>query len=361
MPVYAAVMALLFVTGVASGQQSWSPAAAANYLDKRASWWMAWPTAARDHGTFCVSCHTLAPYAMARRFLRTSLSETFPSGNERKMLDNIVKRVRMWKDVEPFYPDQTGGLPKTSESRGTESILNALILVWNDVPSGRLTPDTRLALETMWALQLRSGEMSGSWAWLQFHNAPWEGDSQYYGSALAAVAIGSAPEAYRSEPGIQAGLKRLTAYLVKNIDAQTPADRVVLLWSSAKIPGLLTEAQQQKIVSETLAKQQQDGGFSLSTLVGSWKRRDKTPVDPASDGYATGLVAFAVQQGRWPDAQPALQRAVTWLSQNQNQSDGRWPASSLNKERKFSSDAGPFMSDAATAYAVMALENSKEH
>jgi hypothetical protein len=25
-----------------------------------------------------------------------------------------VKRVRMWRDVEPFYPDQTVGLPKTS-------------------------------------------------------------------------------------------------------------------------------------------------------------------------------------------------------------------------------------------------------
>ena len=54
----------------------------------------------------------------------------------------------------------------------------------------------------MWALQFKAGEMTGSWAWLQFHNAPWEGDSQFYGSALAAVAIGSAPQNYQSEPGI---------------------------------------------------------------------------------------------------------------------------------------------------------------
>jgi hypothetical protein len=48
-----------------------------------------------------------------------------PSGRCRR---TSTKRVTMWKDVEPFYPDQTRGLPKTSESRGTEAILNALIL-----------------------------------------------------------------------------------------------------------------------------------------------------------------------------------------------------------------------------------------
>jgi len=62
-------------------------------------------------------------------------------------------------------------------------------VVWSDAPSGKLSADARLALDNMWALQLKSGEMSGSWAWLQFHNAPWEGDSQYYGTALAAITV----------------------------------------------------------------------------------------------------------------------------------------------------------------------------
>lgn len=342
-----------------SGATTWSPKAAAAYLDERYSWWMSWPKSARDHETFCISCHTAAPYALGRAALRGDLAELSASPNEQKILNNVVKRVRMWKEVEPFYSDQTSGLPKTSESRGTESILDALILVWNDVPSGKLSADARLALDNMWALQLRSGEMSGSWAWLQFHNAPWEGDSQFYGTALAAIAIGSAPGDYESEPGIQAGIKLMRGYLLKNMDAQTPVDRVVLLWASTKIPGLLAEDQQKTIIEQTLAKQQEDGGFSMSALVNSWKRKDNTPLDARSDGYATGLVAFVLEQAGAPQAQKALHRAVVWLGQNQDPGDGRWPASSLNKQRELSSDAGRFMSDAATAYAVLALENAR--
>jgi squalene-hopene/tetraprenyl-beta-curcumene cyclase len=342
-----------------SGATSWSPKAAAAYLDERSSWWMNWPKSARDHGTFCISCHTVAPYALGRAALRGSLAEQSVSPNEQKLLDNVIKRVRLWKEVEPFYPDQTSGLPKTSESRGTESILDALILVWNDAPSGKLSADARLALDNMWALQLRSGEMSGAWAWLQFHNAPWEGDSQFYGNSLAAIAIGSAPGDYKSEPGIQAGLKLLRGYLQKNMDTQTPVDRVVLLWASAKIPGLLSEDQQKTIIDQTLAKQREDGGFSISSLVGAWKRKDNTPLDASSDGYATGLVAFALEQTGAPQAQAGLKRAIVWLSQNQDQHDGRWAASSLNKQRELSSDPGLFMSDAATAYAVLALENAR--
>jgi squalene-hopene/tetraprenyl-beta-curcumene cyclase len=334
--VLAGLACLIPVTAFA--QSDWSPKAAAGYLDERISWWMNWPASARDHGTFCVSCHTAAPYALGRPALRRSLAEQSASPNEQKLLENITKRVRMWKDVAPFYPDQTTGLPKTSESRGTEAILNALILVSNDA---------------------RAGEMSGSWAWLQYHNSPWEGDSQFYGTALAAVAIGSAPGKYQSEAAVEAGIKLMREYLQKNMAAQTPADRVVLLWASAKIPGLLTSEQQKTIVDQTLALQKDDGGFSMSTLAGGWKRRDHTPLDAGSDGYATGLVAYTFEQLKAEQTDPSLKRAILWLGRNQNKEDGRWAATSLNKQRELTSDAGRFMSDAATAYAVLALENAK--
>jgi squalene-hopene/tetraprenyl-beta-curcumene cyclase len=283
---------------------------------------MSWKSAARDHETFCVSCHTVAPYAMGRPALRAALAEQAPSPTERKLLDNITKRVRMWKEVEPFYPDETRGNPKTAESRGTEAILNAVILTGYDVPAGKLSPDTKLALDNMWAIQVKTGEAKGAWSWLQFHNSPWEGDSQYYGTTLAALAVGMAPGNYKSAPEIQDGMKLLREYLVEQRESQVLINRVILLWASTKVPGLLTPAQQKSIIDEALSKQQADGGFSLSAFVGGWKRHDNTPLETKSDGYATGVVTFVLQQAGVARDQPQLSRGLAWLVQNQDKTEG---------------------------------------
>src|SRR5579864_9596893 len=76
--------------------RSWDPGGAAAYLDRRMNWWIGWGTAARDHGTFCVSCHTAVPYALARPALRTALGETGPSPGEITLVDNVIQRVRRW-------------------------------------------------------------------------------------------------------------------------------------------------------------------------------------------------------------------------------------------------------------------------
>jgi squalene-hopene/tetraprenyl-beta-curcumene cyclase len=334
----------------------WSAKAAASYLDARVAWWMSWPTAARDHETFCVSCHTVLPYSMGRPALRGMLHEQGPSPVERKVIENVSKRVRMWEEVKPFYPDTEMGNPKTAESRGTESILNALVLANYDASSGNLSPDTRMAFDNLWAEQLHTGEARGAWNWLQFHNAPFEGDSQYYGAALAALAVGIAPGGYKLSTGVQDNLQSLREYLVREQDSQVLMNRMILLWASTKITGLLTPAQQHALIDEALSKQQSDGGFSLSSFVGDWKRKDKTPLETKSDGYATGVVAFVLQESGIPRTQAQLARGLAWLAQNQEKTDGRWLAYSLNKKRDLSSDVGRFMSDVATAYAVLALK-----
>ena len=122
----AACVALTFSSSAPSQDRvplTWSKRAAAAYLDGRAEWWAGWPTAARDHDTFCISCHTALPYALARPALRTALGERDSSPNERKILDNVGRRISLWNDVQPFYSDEKQGVPKTLESRGTEAVL----------------------------------------------------------------------------------------------------------------------------------------------------------------------------------------------------------------------------------------------
>ena len=350
---------------------SWDPKAAAAYLDYRAGWWMDWTGAARDNGTFCISCHTAMPYVLSPPALRPALAEQGPTVGERRLIDNVSKRVRLWKDIGPYYSD-AGYDATAAGSRGTESVLNALILASRDAQSGRLSDDTRSAFDNMWALQQTTGESRGAWLWLQFDQEPWEAkDSPYYGAALAAIAVGTAPGGYGSRSEIQNNLQLLREYLNRESAAQSTISRVFLLWASTKLPGLLQPEQQRVIVNEVLSKQQGDGGWRLASLtwkwngwslhglVNMWIREDGTPMDGKSDGVATGLVTLALQEAGVPRDNTQLQHGLSWLMSNQNATEGSWPASSINKRRHMSSDTGRFMSDAASAYAVLSLTESQ--
>lgn len=356
----AALVCSLVTPGLAAEPnpaKAWDAAGAARYLDGRLEWWRAWPKAKRDHGTSCISCHTALPVALARPALRQALGERQTSAIEQAMYADVVKRVRMWSEVEPFYLDQKSGLPKSSESRAVESVLNALFLVTRDnETTGRLGDDTRQAFANMWPLQMQTGPLDGGFAWLTFKLEPWESETApYFGASLAAIAVARAPDNYAATPEIAPNLEALRDYLRTAFQGQSSLfTRATVLWADGAMPGILTPAQRQATIDEVLAVQGADGGWSLGKL-SAWRRRDGTAVSDDSDGFATAMMAVALKDAGVSAGAKPMRAARAWLIAHQSAETGALPAASINKVREPTADAYLFMTDAATGFATLAL------
>jgi len=341
---------------------TWSAEAAEHYLDGRETWWQGWDRAKKDRGTLCVSCHTQATYGLARPVLRERLGEREISPQEQTMLASIEKRVRDWSVMQPFYSDVVSGAGKEVESRNAESVLNAVILASYDAGKQDLSQRTRIAFDNAWALQTKTGPDAGSWVWQNFDYSPWEAkESQYHWAALMAVAVGKAPGDYREDKMVAENLRLLTEYLRSHYDTQPLVNKIVALWAEKYFPGVMTFDQERELVERVNGLQQADGGWSLTDL-GTWKRRDNTPLETRSDGYATGLIVLVSEEtGAGQRLGIAhLLAGVRWLEANQDKTTGAWPAWSVNKNRDVTTPVGQFMSDAATSYAVLALEDAKK-
>ena len=64
-----------------------------------------------------------------------------------------------------------------------------------------MTPSdaTKQAFDNLWKVQTQAGGDKGAWDWLDFGLEPWESKgARYYGAALAAIAVGSAPGYYKA-------------------------------------------------------------------------------------------------------------------------------------------------------------------
>src|SRR5260221_11086606 len=133
---------------------------------------MHWPKGGRHQGTFCVSCHTVVPYLLARSALRSALAQPSLSPNEHKILENVQKRALLWDALGPFYNDEKFGAMKTAQSRGTESVLNALTLASYETQDPSLRPAAAKAFASMWDLQQKTGGKRGACAWRKVHCEP---------------------------------------------------------------------------------------------------------------------------------------------------------------------------------------------
>ena len=290
------------------------------------------------------------------------------------MMQNVEKRVSDWSEMAPFYSDAANGPGKTAQSHATEAVVNAVILANIDSQNGHLRLVTRTALEEAWALQEVVGEDAGGWKWQDFGLAPWEGSmSAYQGATWFVLAAENAPDGYAKEPQVQQHLEAARQYLRRRYAEQPLVNRLYVLWLSTRVPGVLTTDEQNDVLATVRSLQLPDGGWSLFSLDprsanenDKWKRlKDQLKenliqiVSPLeSDGYATGLVAVVLEESGRNRHDQSLNRGLDWLEKHQG-SDGSWRTYSLNGPSDPQSNVGRFMSDAATAYAVMALESGR--
>jgi squalene-hopene/tetraprenyl-beta-curcumene cyclase len=338
----------------AGGGTTWQPDAAGRYLDERAKVWFA--------SAKCVSCHTGLPYALARPALHQLRGIKTPAEEESKLLAQVRRRVANWDklDTQAFglYYDANDVLKK--QSWGTEAVFNAAILAFDDRYHGRSSPSaaTRLAFEHLWQTQIQTGTDKGSWEWLDFGEAPWgNAEARYFGAALAAVAVATGPGYYKHGPDVatDAGVNLLRGYLKRQFPKENLHNRVWSLWAAAKLDGVLTKADRQRLIRRLLDGQRADGGWSLPSL-GTWVRNDHTAQETASDGYATALVLHVLQTAGVPKDNVQVARGLDWLRRSQT-TTGAWRSVSLVKKRDPATHTGKFMSDAATAFAVLALSH----
>jgi hypothetical protein len=174
------------------------------------------------------------------------------------------------------------------------------------------------------------------------------------------------PGPYTELPEVHEPLKALTAYLKSHYEAQPLLNKIVAVWAGKSFPVIVSSQQRDALLGLIYSLQKPDGGWS-TTALGDWHRRDGTPLETRSDGYATALIALVLEQAvagspHAPASTPAhIERALSWLRANQDSETGAWPAWSLNKDRDPQSGPGKFMSDAATAYASLALLGWPRH
>lgn len=334
------------------GPSDWKAVAAGNYLDERQKVWF-------GHAK-CISCHSGLPFALARPALRKLVGEGAPTAQETKLLAQIRLRVANWKklDTKEFglYYDANDDLKK--QSWGTEAVFNAVVLAFDDRYQGKSAPSeaTKQAFAHLWQTQIQSGDHKGSWDWLDFNEAPWGNkEARYCGSALAAIAVGTAPSYYQlgADAHTDARVQSLRGYLKNGLQKQNLHNQVWGLWAATQIEGIITKAEKRELIDRLLSKQQADGGWSLPSL-GTWVRHDRTAQETASDGYATGFVLHVLRAAGVPSDDGKIAKGIAWLKRNQTAS-GAWRSLSLVKKRDPASHTGKFMSDAATAFAVLAL------
>ena len=318
-------------------REEFSLAAAKDYLTKGSRVWM--------EKNKCVSCHTDGVYMQ----LAPSLGDMFGE-HVKTTRDLFAKKVAKLK--ESPTSSLTSGIKPTEIAYIAQGLAS-----WDKHNGGKLSAETKDALDLMLAVQSADGSFSNAVCWPPLES------SNYHSATVAAMALRAAPEYLKQlDDKQQAKVELLKNYLR---DTKPPHDyaRVLLLWASTKWEGLLDDSRQKNIVEMILSRQNDDGGWAMRDFAkpeqwGDGTRADKLKAEPRyknppSDGHQTGLAVMVLREAGIKADRKEIKAAVKWLKSNQRES-GRWWTRSL------STDGSHYITYSGTFYPLIALQKCGE-
>jgi squalene-hopene/tetraprenyl-beta-curcumene cyclase len=289
----------------------------------------------------CVACHTNGIYGVMRPALTPFLGK--PKAGTRKFLvADLAKMV-----AQPVESLRTGIRPTQV------AYLAGGLAEWDRHVTRKLSPETDQALRLLLKLQSDDGSFSNTQCWPPFES------SAYQGTTVAAMAIMAAPGWLENlkDKDLQARVEKTRGYLRT---AKPPHDygKLLLLWTSTRMPGLIDAKLKQDLVASIWKHQQSDGGWSIRSFAqpeawGNGNRAKKLRAEPEfknppSDGHQTGLAILVLRDAGVPAKDKRIAKGVKWLLNNQRQS-GRWWTRSLN------TDSYHFITYSGSCFPLIAL------
>lgn len=290
----------------------------------------------------CVTCHTNGAYLQLRPALTPTLGP--PSERVRK---TFVEQLRKFEKMSA--DKKRSGLNPTQIAY----VANGLT-AWDRHVTKKQSPEAKQALVEMMEAQAENGSFSNLGCWPPLES------SEYHGATVAAMALANALDfAKNADTATKAKIEKLEKYLR---ETKPPHDygKALLLWTAARVPGLIDDAKKNALIDRLFALQRSDGGWSLHGFASpeAWgdgsraKRIRKQPEfeTKPSDGHQTGLCVLVLREAGVPADDPRIRRACDWLLKNQRES-GRWWTRSLNNDRFH------YISYTSTLYPIAALHS----